>query len=572
MLYSFNPHQHVKIWLSKKPDLFLNFENQKRLIKTRYKNPNDTIHFIYAESLLNDEAKHTLKNFCNEYNIIPVSIEKDILPECQTERETELAKWYQHEVQQMDSGGNPASASDLLRWLSPVYRRGTYSDFDVEVTTDPLVKFIQVDKPLLLNLGSMNVLLHNTNLLSFNNDIIAIVDEADALEHIAKVQDALIDAYTNRTNKFSYTSSTDALFKELTPFLPSFLISFMEQLLNSLSNAAKELNNIQENSAITHNSWLTPAQLREQLRNEKEDLPYIFAQRVLRAIGCDSQLLAEDNIISEVAKCYRQIIRHKTNWLGWLTLPSNQYIEFQKQISLSDIELYQLAIKEAYRSMYIQTVLNSTGPSLLLLALFGKLVHPLNFIKDEIAPFAFSQYHLGKYFDLKNGERIGASIFDGLARLFALEAPGEVGDISWVESGAQNQKAREENIKTKLSHLSETLSSSMQSLLDEMAQHRTKIYNQLNGSLGFYRNAARHSKIAALDDILQTVKNHQFDISTFYAKLKTYHSESIEAAFGTSNTKTLIDRCEKLCEQAIYCDIKKITILAPNNQKCICPN
>ncbi len=32
MSYTFNPHHHVKIWLSKKPDSFLNFENQKRLI------------------------------------------------------------------------------------------------------------------------------------------------------------------------------------------------------------------------------------------------------------------------------------------------------------------------------------------------------------------------------------------------------------------------------------------------------------------------------------------------------------------------------------------------------------
>ena len=43
MPYELNPHRHVKIWLSKKPDIFLNQENQLRLVRIRAQNPDDVI-------------------------------------------------------------------------------------------------------------------------------------------------------------------------------------------------------------------------------------------------------------------------------------------------------------------------------------------------------------------------------------------------------------------------------------------------------------------------------------------------------------------------------------------------
>jgi glucosyltransferase Lgt1/2/3 len=51
MAYSFAPHRHVKIWLSKDSDIFLNLENQIRLVKMRDINPKDTINFIYDSRL-----------------------------------------------------------------------------------------------------------------------------------------------------------------------------------------------------------------------------------------------------------------------------------------------------------------------------------------------------------------------------------------------------------------------------------------------------------------------------------------------------------------------------------------
>jgi glucosyltransferase Lgt1/2/3 len=40
-MYRYNPHQQVKIWLSKYPDVFLNPENQLRFVKIRVTNPHE---------------------------------------------------------------------------------------------------------------------------------------------------------------------------------------------------------------------------------------------------------------------------------------------------------------------------------------------------------------------------------------------------------------------------------------------------------------------------------------------------------------------------------------------------
>ena len=61
MPYTFNPHRHVKIWLSTNPDTFLNLENQLRLIRMREINPGDSISFVYSEKLLKDHALESLR-------------------------------------------------------------------------------------------------------------------------------------------------------------------------------------------------------------------------------------------------------------------------------------------------------------------------------------------------------------------------------------------------------------------------------------------------------------------------------------------------------------------------------
>lgn len=56
MPYHYRPHTHVKIWLSNNPQVFMNFENQTRLIAMREQCPTDPIHLIYDSALLNDQS------------------------------------------------------------------------------------------------------------------------------------------------------------------------------------------------------------------------------------------------------------------------------------------------------------------------------------------------------------------------------------------------------------------------------------------------------------------------------------------------------------------------------------
>ncbi|MBN9230775.1 MAG: hypothetical protein BGO90_07795 [Legionella sp. 40-6] len=131
MTYNFNPHRHVKIWLSKDKDSFLNLENRVRLVKMRDDNPEDEITFIYDSSLLSARAQLELQTFCKQYGIIAKDVRTEIIPFCATDNQQTLIALYEDEIGNLDTGGNLAAASDILRWLKPVYDSGIYSDFDI---------------------------------------------------------------------------------------------------------------------------------------------------------------------------------------------------------------------------------------------------------------------------------------------------------------------------------------------------------------------------------------------------------------------------------------------------------
>ena len=187
MPYRYNPHRHVKIWLSKNRDLFLNLENQLRLVRMRDLNKTDEIHFIYDSALLSATTLQKLNNFCEKHRIIAVDIQTEVIPECKTAEEKKLIALYQDEVRHLEAGGNLGVASDILRWVSPVYKRGTYSDLDVAVDTRGLPETIIVDKPLLLRLGSL-VLQKEYEAVALNNDTVAVVDSQEALPYVRKIQ------------------------------------------------------------------------------------------------------------------------------------------------------------------------------------------------------------------------------------------------------------------------------------------------------------------------------------------------------------------------------------------------
>ena len=200
MPYLLNPHQHVKIWLSKNRDLFLNQENQLRLVKTRVDNPKDVIYLVYAKELLSEKALQDLHTFCKKHEITPVCIEEQIIPACSdNEDEIRLIGLYRQEIAALNDGGNLAAASDILRWLKPIYSLGVYSDFDVKINTQGLPESISVDAPIILPIGTTpSYVSWDLEMVALNNDTIAIPgNDAEALRKIEAIQKYIYNAYQN---------------------------------------------------------------------------------------------------------------------------------------------------------------------------------------------------------------------------------------------------------------------------------------------------------------------------------------------------------------------------------------
>ena len=139
----FDTTQHVKIWFCRQdlnPRLhFLgSIINEYRLISHIENHPGHKIHLVVCKACLTRKGIRQLNSFCEKYseNIILVDIEdigreiKD-LPEDENKKiEQELFDFAKKEI--FDECGCLAAASDLARTLTPVLRRGIYTDFDRE--------------------------------------------------------------------------------------------------------------------------------------------------------------------------------------------------------------------------------------------------------------------------------------------------------------------------------------------------------------------------------------------------------------------------------------------------------
>ena len=200
----------------------------------------------------------------------------------------------------------------------------------------------------------------------------------------------------------------------------------------------------------------------------------------------------------------------------------------------------------------MQTVIGSTGPTVMMMSLFGKTLYQTKEISQEIAPYSFSSYKLQKAFHLDNGLPMGASIWSALTKLASSDSPGAIGDLSWIEEGAQNQLSRADRLKKERQEKLESLPKDLNKLKQEIEQHIKKIQNDLRGCFGFYRHDARHEKIAALRSLFSHFKeDDHFDLEGFDKCMQQCHTSGVEAALGRSATKALVTRCENYIEQAI---------------------
>ena len=426
MTYELNPHRHVKIWLSKKPDVFLNQENQLRLVRMRVKNPDDTIRLIYARELLSEKALAELMHFCNKHNIVPVSIEDQILPFCLNNEEKNLAALYQQEIKALHDGGNLAAASDMLRWLKPIYSLGIYSDFDVTVNTKELPQTIPVEAPILLNLGSVKIPIsglprqNDLEAIFLNNDTIAVAgDDAITQQKISEIQQYIYNAYQNT-----------AAYIDVDRKLSGDMSDYVAQQLGVASGLLTAFNYISVDVKSKLNQQLfnglgldnpNPIRLRKKLLETKKAGTMVFCRDQLSLMGVVNASEMDDETVKKL------------------------YFDFLKAnypYELEPDEMIKVEAESQFKLLYNATVIQTSGPGGLMMSLFGVAALPANKMDEKIKPYSLLNYGLDKAFGSLNS----AGSFHVLREDFLARTTGAVCDHSWVEAGELEVVLREEKL------------------------------------------------------------------------------------------------------------------------------
>ncbi len=205
--YEFDPHRHIKIWLSNDPSIFMNPENQLRLLQMRAACPGDAIRLVYDSHLLSEQAQPELFKFCSKNKIEALNV-RDIMHECLADpQESALLRIYEDEITHLDAGGNLAAASDILRWLKPICRLGIYTDLDVHVTTKELDPVIEVFGDVIIPCGTYKLFGDEECLVANNNAILVANIDSEKIKSIQKyiltacqpkkIQQYILDAFQN---------------------------------------------------------------------------------------------------------------------------------------------------------------------------------------------------------------------------------------------------------------------------------------------------------------------------------------------------------------------------------------
>lgn len=388
MPYLFNPHKHVKIWFSLDRDSFLNNLNKARFIEMRKTNPADEIHFIYDSRLLSDEAQKKLRQFCIQHEILPHDFLIDVIPKCETPEELELVREYEKNRLKISQGIHVGSMSDIVRWLGPVYRLGSYNDYDTRIDTAQLNATIEVKSPLLLNLNkiSMTPLIQSVDI---NCDMISVVDESAALESIKKIQMRIVKNCSTCTPDFS-------------PYQDFMLAGI---------NSEKALK-LGENGNLEDADRKAMHQL-SQDRNVYELRDFIMENTANNAV-------------------FVAFINKNTHLGGAI---ADIHTDLKRGSSEHKITIARTFLRQKY---LINTVIYTTGTGPLVLSLFPDLLYEKTFMETQVLPYSYAYYNLTQ------------SFYSGNLTLPSLS--GEISnDLSWLKDQETviNERMQEEQTEEK---------------------------------------------------------------------------------------------------------------------------
>lgn len=206
--YSFDPNQQIAIWFSTNPQVPLREKEKQCLIKRGLHNPACKNTLIYSSAILTTAAQKVMINFKEKHNLSLINIDHINLPLSPVSRKLlELAKT---ELSLLSKGGNPAAASDLIRWIHEIMEGNVYADIDLPLNPEMKGKELTTPKaglPVVLNMGSITRKRNpksTEEALSLNTDIIAFSEHSDTavfMEHMAsQILKAYEDPFTTLTN------------------------------------------------------------------------------------------------------------------------------------------------------------------------------------------------------------------------------------------------------------------------------------------------------------------------------------------------------------------------------------
>ncbi|MFJ1267559.1 glycosyltransferase family 88 protein [Legionella lytica] len=538
--YRYNPHHHIKIWLSNNRDLFMNLENQIRLSKMRETNRSDVIHLIYDSSLLNSNAIQELMHYCQEHRIIPVDV-RIAQTEIVSDNEQRLFHFYDDEIGHLTQGGNLAVASDILRWLSPFYKLGTYSDFDYPIDTSALPELIDVDAPLLLNIGSLK--LGSKEFILANNDFIAVVDERAAGRLINKVHKNLLMKLTHYDNDFN--EQVEKQFRDtlLTRYIVRLMRNRSETLYIAKSKDLKQQPGLVESRPLSSS---------RSYRN--------YIQQSMASNDLFLRFNKQGNESSaDTIQRLRNELEQNLNLVKFLFF-NKEYAESKQILQLNDEDFLTYYRKKEINLYLKSIIVCTTGPVEIAHALFGKYVMNSPELIKEVQPLSFNQYQLQHAFKSPNSIPLHENPLGMMKFLGANE--GEVNDSSWLESGKLLQEARIKDLKTQKEIFSSNLSQSLLTIKKDIETNLTKSSNPLFKK----RN---DSKKQLLNDVLKCFheeQEHDFDVEQFQNLLKK-NNQATHLYF--SPTKRLLQNLQKLSHEAVVFGLteqRKIILNTPDKE------
>jgi glucosyltransferase Lgt1/2/3 len=316
---------------------------------------------------------------------------------------------------------------DILIWLSPVYELGTYTDFDVEIDTNR-IKMIDVNKPLLMPIGSLDLDLDSAG-ITLNNNVLAVVDSKAAMPIIRKVQANIFSACSSfEAGKSYFENSNQAS------------LGLLHEFSKGKSTQIARKNILEICASNTSYCYFFARQVTE----EDKKLDFIAAQE---------RKLIQDQVKATMNKGVALYFRLQKK-LQLNANPQQQKAivdDFAKWVNETELKIKSMKAlvddlnnetlvtnaREKLRTDFMSiSVLASSGLMNIRLSLFGGSFCSKDILQKEVIPFSFAHYGLNVLFSIN--DRLDFHV----SRTSREPLPSN--DLSWLPEG-ENIMIKEDN-------------------------------------------------------------------------------------------------------------------------------